>query len=198
MNEHHIGAPCAGQLQEEFRHLKAEWGWLFLYGVLLVVCGTAAFAFPVAGSLVAVTVLGISLMIGGVATIIASIWAGKWSGMLVQLLVGILYLVIGYMVTEQPLRAALALTMFVAAFCIVVGIFRSVAAMSVRYPYWGWSLLNGLVTFLLGVVIYRHFPTSGIWVLGLLVGLEMLLNGWTWIMLSLAIKKLPAETVSQP
>ncbi len=54
--------------------------------------------------------------------------------------------------------------------------------------------MNGIVTFLLGVIIYRNFPESGIWVIGLLVGLEMLFHGWTWIMLSLAIRRIPAKT----
>jgi uncharacterized membrane protein HdeD (DUF308 family) len=186
----------SGQVAQEFRHLKSEWFWLYLYGLLLVVCGASAVIFPamtVLFTFAAVVVLGVALMIAGVATIIASLWTGRWSGMLVQLLVGILYIVIGYMITDEPLKVTVALTLFVAAFCIVVGLFRTVAALTVRYPYWGWSLLNGLVTFLLGMVIYRQFPQSAIWVLGLLVGLEMLLHGWTWIALSLAIKKLPDE-----
>ncbi len=61
-------------------------------------------------------------------------------------------------------------------------------------PVLGLVLLNGIVTFLLGVIIYRNFPESGIWVIGLLVGLEMLFHGWTWIMLSLAIRRIPAKT----
>ena len=187
---------CGEQLRQEFHHLRRDWFWLFLFGILLVVCGTAAVIFPaltVLTSFAAVWCLGVTLMVAGIATIIASFWAGKWSGMLVQLLVGILYVVVGFMITEKPLQSAMAMTLFVAAFCIVAGIFRVVAALTIRYPYWGWSLLNGMITFLLGVVIYRHFPQSAIWVLGLLVGLEMLFHGWTWIMLSLAIKKIPEE-----
>ena len=85
----------------------------------------------------------------------------------------------------------MTLTAFVAAFFIVAGSFRILAAMIVRFPHWGWSLLNGIVTFLLGVIIYHHFPAGAIWVLGLLIGLEMLFHGWTWIMLSLAVRNLP-------
>jgi uncharacterized membrane protein HdeD (DUF308 family) len=196
MNSGNTNVACGCQLHREFQHIRSEWLWLFLYGILLTVCGGAAVIFPaltVLTSFATVMVLGIALMIAGIASIIASIWAGKWSGMLVQLLVGILYVVVGYMITEKPLQSAVTLTLFVAAFCIVIGIFRTVAALTIRYPYWGWSLLNGMITFLLGVIIYRQFPESAVWVLGLLVGLEMLFHGWTWIVLSLAIKKLPAE-----
>ena len=187
---------CGEQLRREFQHLRRDWWWLFLFGVLLVVCGTAAVISQPLTALLSVAVpvmLGVVLMVAGIATVIASFWVGKWSGTLVQLLVGILYLVLGFMVTDKPLQATMALTLFIAAFCIVVGIFRVVAALTIHYPYWGWSLLNGMITFLLGVIIYHHFPQSAIWVLGLLVGLEMLFHGWTWIMLSLAIKKIPAD-----
>ena len=188
---------CGEQLRQEFDHLKRDWWWLFLFGGLLVVCGSAAIIFPAMTVLLSLSVpvvLGVVLMIAGIATIIAAFWVGKWSGVLVQLLVGILYVVLGFMITDKPLQSVMAMTLFVAAFCIVAGIFRVVAALSIRFPYWGWSLLNGMVTFLLGVIIYHHFPQSAIWVLGLLVGLELLFHGWTWIMLSLAIKQIPEET----
>ncbi len=187
---------CVGQLQREFQHLKRHWIWLLAFGILLTVCGTAAVVFPaltILATFTATVVLGIVLMVAGIATIVASFWAGKWSGWLVQLLVGILYLVVGYMITEKPLQSAMALTLFVATFCIVAGVFRVIAALVLRFPYWGWSLLNGMVTFLLGVVIYRHFPEAAIWMLGLLIGLEMLFHGWTWIMLALAVRDLPEK-----
>ena len=53
--------------------------------------------------------------------------------------------------------------------------------------------MNGVVTLLAGIVIYKHFPQSALWVIGLLVGLEMLFNGWTWIMLAIGLRKLPAQ-----
>ena len=136
---------CGEQLRQEFHHLRRDWFWLFLFGILLVVCGSAAIIFPALTFLMSVAVpvvLGVALMVAGIATIIASFWVGKWSGLLVQLLVGILYVVVGFMVTDKPLQATMAMTMFVAAFCIVVGIFRVVAALTVHYPYWGWSLLE--------------------------------------------------------
>lgn len=186
---------CSEQLQREFQHLRSEWWWLLLFGILLVLCGTVAVVFPVLTSLSVMIVLGVTLMVAGIATIITSFWAGKWSGVLVHLLIGILYVMAGLLLTEKPIGAAMAMTMFMAAFFMVAGMFRMVAALTVRFPYWGLALLNGAITFLLGVIIYRHFSLSGIWVIGLLVGLEMLLNGWTWIMLALAVRRIPAKAV---
>ncbi len=63
--------------------------------------------------------------------------------------------------------------------------------MTIRYPQWGWSLLNGCVTFLLGLIIFRDFGLGAWWLIGLLVGIEMLFSGWSWVMLALAIRRIP-------
>jgi uncharacterized membrane protein HdeD (DUF308 family) len=188
------GAPGERQVDKEFAHLKSTWWCFLLLGILLMVCGTAAVVFPaltVLTSLVATAILGVVLIVAGVGTILASFWAGKWSGLLVQLLVGIFYIVAGLAIADTPVQSAAMMALFVAAFFMVVGAFRVLAAFIVRFPHWGWALLNGLLTFLVGVVIYRHFPSGALWVVGVLVGVEMLLHGWTWILLSLAIRDIP-------
>lgn len=184
------------QLAQEFKHVKSCWCCFLMLGVLLVLCGTAAIVVPpftVASSLVTVIVLGTLLMVAGLVTIVSSFWIGKWSGMMLHLLAGILYLVIGFMITERPGATALLMTMFIAATFIVLGSFRIVSSLAIRFPQWGWVTLNGIITLLLGIVIYRHFPESALWVIGLLVGIELLFNGWSWIMLSLAVRKIPNE-----
>ena len=82
----------AERLAREFQHLKSEWSWLLLYGVLLTLCGAVGIVVPALAATAAMLVLGIVLMVGGVATMILSFWAGRWTGLLVQLLVGVLYL----------------------------------------------------------------------------------------------------------
>jgi uncharacterized membrane protein HdeD (DUF308 family) len=150
--------------------------------------------FPILANVAVMVILGIALMASGIATIVAAFWAGKWGGMLLQLLVGILYVVVGLQIADTPVTSGLVMAVFLAGFFMVVGAFRVVAALAVRFPHWGWAMLNGIVTFLFGVVIYRHFPQCAFWVVGLLVGVEMLLNGWTWIMLALSIRSIPDKT----
>jgi uncharacterized membrane protein HdeD (DUF308 family) len=189
--------PPRNWVQHELEHLHGSWGWFMLLGGLLVAGGTAAVVFPVvmaATSVFATLVLGVVLMLSGVATIVASFWAGRWSGFFLQLLVGLLYLAAGFVVTERPGITLLMMTVFISVSFIVLGAFRIVSAMLVRFPQWGWALLNGVVTLLAGIVIYRHLPGDALWVIGLLIGLEMLLNGWTWIMLALALRNLPKLT----
>jgi len=180
-------------LHREFGHLRSNWWCILLLGIFLVVCGTVAVMFPILSNIAVMVVLGLALMATGIATIVTSFWAGKWSGLLLQLLVGILYVVVGLQITDAPVEAGLVTAIFLAGFFIVVGAFRTVAALTIRFPYWGWALLNGIVTFLFGVAVYRHFPQCAFWVVGLLVGVEMLLNGWTWIALALSIRRIPDE-----
>ncbi|MGA2030622.1 MAG: DUF308 domain-containing protein [Thermoguttaceae bacterium] len=187
------GAAVQVVVRHELHHLRTHWGWLLLLGLLLVLGGTIAIVFPFVASVAAVAVLAAVLMIAGVVTIIGSFWVGKWSGTLIQLLVGILYLAAGFVVSDRLLPSILLLTVFVAVSFMVMGAFRVLAALLVRFPQWGWALLNGVITFLVGLIIYRHLPIDAPWVIGLLVGLEMLFNGWTWIMLALELKNLRVE-----
>jgi uncharacterized membrane protein HdeD (DUF308 family) len=78
-------------------------------------------------------------------------------------------------------------------FLMFDGLFRIVTAISVRYPNWGWMLLNGVVSLVLGIMIWRQWPLSGLWVIGLFVGIQMIFNGWSFVMLAVAAKNLPDE-----
>ena len=115
-------------------------------------------------------------------------------------LVGILYAVVGFMVVANPAATAISLTMLIAMFLLGEGIFRIVTALSVRYPNRGWMLLQGFVSLVLGIMIWRQWPVSGLWVIGLFVGIQMLFGGWSLVMLGLTAKNLPteAEAMSVP
>lgn len=186
----------------ELGHLRKEWWWLMLLGVLLVVCGTVAIAYPPFTSVGAVMVLGVLLMISGAATIVSAFWTGKWSAFLLEVLVGILYVIAGMAIMDAPVKSTVILTLFIAAFFIVVGTFRIVSCLVLKFPQWGWGLLNGVITLLLGGVIYKRFTESplevALVVIGLLVGIELVLNGWTWIMLAMSLRRIPAEQDEAP
>lgn len=176
------------KLQHELAHLKSHWWWFTLLGGLLALCGIIAIAYPFASSVGVVVVLGTLMLIAGIAIIVSSFWTGTWSAFLVQLLIGILYSVVGLMMTEAPGKAAGALTLLVAAMFVIAGIFRMVAAITLQFPQWGWVLLNGAVALLLGIMVFKQFPESAIWLIGTLFGVDLLFNGWTWIMLSLQVR----------
>ena len=181
---------------QDMERARKHWWMFMLLGVLLVLGGIVAITYPCVSSVGAVMVLGIILIVSGVFTIIGAFWAGKWSALFLQLLVGILYVMVGMAVRDSPLESTALVTMFMAAFFIVVGAFRTIVSVIERFPQWGWALINGVVTLLAGLIIYDSFPLSALWVIGLLVGIELLFNGWTWIMLSLVIRQIPENKES--
>lgn len=189
--------PIRSLVQHELHRLHKEWWCFLLLGVTLVICGLVAMCYPLFSTASAISVLGAMLLVSGVATIISSFWTGQWSAFLLQMLVGVLYVVVGLAVIDKPFATAGVLTLFVGAFAIITGLVRVIAAMTLRFPQWGWALLNGAVTALFGVLIYRLVakdPSSILWVIGMLVGIELTLNGWTWVMLSLQLRRLGSTT----
>jgi uncharacterized membrane protein HdeD (DUF308 family) len=99
--------------------------------------------------------------------------------------------VVGMFVVKEPVESTLEFTLLIAAMFFVSGILRIISAMTLQYTGWGLVLLNGVISVLLGVMIYRQWPASGTWVIGLFVGIDMIFNGFSWIMLSLGLKSLP-------
>lgn len=190
----HETSPIVCAVRRELGHLRSHWWWLLVLGIVLVVAGTVAVVVPAATamtSLVAVVFFGVMLMAVGASIIAASFWTGRWSGFLVQLLVGIVYFVAGLTVAEMPGQSTVLITLLLATLFMIGGSFRAVAALVIRFPHWGWTLLNGVVTFVLGAAIYRHVGEASLWLIGTLVGVDILLHGWSWIMLAFAIRRLP-------
>jgi uncharacterized membrane protein HdeD (DUF308 family) len=172
----------------ELSHVRNQWWCFLLLGIALVVVGSFCIAEPLVPSLASVVALGFLLMAAGIIQVVSSFWAGKWSGMLLHMLIGVLYGVVGYMIIDAPGLSMLLLTKFIAIFLVVTGVFRIVAALFVRFQDWGWVLVNGCVTLLLGIIINRQLPEAALWVIGLFIGIEMLFNGWAWIMLAIGLR----------
>ena len=89
----------------------------------------------------------------------------------------------------SPVDSALVLTLLLAVYFMVIGIFRIVASLTMRFPNWGWVLFSGIVSFILGVLTKQQWPLSGLWIIGLFIGIDMIFSGWSYVMLSLAARK---------
>lgn len=184
--------------EQELQALRDHWKWFLALGIAMVVLGTIALGSAcIATITVAFTwMFGFFMLVSGIAVIVSSFSAGRWSGMLIHLLMGVLYSIVGFMIIDQPVNSAIQLTLIIAVFLVVSGVIRIIFALSERFTGWGWVLLNGAVTLLAGLLIYKQWPVSGLWVIGLFVGIDLILNGWAWIMLSLALRKAPAPAVA--
>ena len=150
-----------GALTSDFRQIRENWFWLLALGVFLTLVGFAAVAVPALATFKVVMVLGILMIVAGAAQIVSAFTAGKWSGVMLHLLVGVLYAVVGFLVLENPLKGAAGITLLVAVLFFVEGIFRIVVAVQHKFPSWGWALLSGAVSVLLGIIIWRQLPSPG-------------------------------------
>ena len=168
--------------------LRKAWGWLLALGIVMVLLGLFAIAAPLATTLAVGLVLGWLLIIGGVVRVADAFAAtAGWAGFLFQLLSGILYVVVGGFLVFDPLGGVLALTILLAVFLVVEGILQIVMAFRVRpQQNWGWLAASGLVTVVLGILIWSEWPSSALWVLGLMVGIQLVFTGWSLVMLALA------------
>lgn len=192
MNTESQNVLVAAAVRHELQHVRSHWCWFLVLGIAFLIGGTASIASPLLASVAAIRVLSIILMAAGIVTLVGSFWIGKWGGFLVNVLVGMLYLAGGFIVSERPLLTLVAITVYLAVSFMVMGLFRILVALTIRYPQWGWTLLNGGITFLVGLAIFRHLRQDAVWVIGLLVGLELIFSGWAWVMLALEIKRIPA------
>jgi uncharacterized membrane protein HdeD (DUF308 family) len=104
--------------------------------------------------------------------------------------------VTGFLVVANPGATAVALTLLIAMLLIFGGIFRIVVAIVIRFQNWIWLLLHGAINLLLGISIWQNWPLSGLWVIGLFVGIDMIFNGWSLVMLGFAAKSLPTTEPS--
>jgi len=168
--------------------------WFLGLGVILVLFGTIALGCTFTMTKLSVTFLGWLMILAGATQALHAFWKERgWGGFFIDALMGVLYLVVGFMVVGNPAATAITLTLLISMFLILEGLFRIFTAISVRYPNRGWLLLNGVVSLLLGLMIWRQWPLSGLWAIGLFVGIQMILNGWSLVMLSLIAKNLPDE-----
>lgn len=171
--------------------LRKKWGWFLALGILLIIGGTVALGSAFMMTVFSMIFLGWLMIGSGVVEAFHAFTCKKWSGFFIDLLTGLLYVVVGFMVVANPGASALALTLLISMFLMVGGIFRIVVSLIVRYQNWGWLLLHGVVNLLLGIAIWRQWPLSGTWVIGLFVGIDMIFNGWSLVMLGLTAKNLP-------
>ena len=179
---------------QELRPLRRNWGWFLALGVVLILLGVAAIGYPVVATLATVELFGVFLLVAAGVEFVSAVWAGRWGGFFPHLLCGLLSLFLGVLLVDRPGLGAAGYTLVLAVFFVAAGVLRIGHALSRRFSGWGWTLLSGAVTLLLGVLIWRDFPVSALWVIGTFVGIDLVFNGVSWVMLGLAARTLPAGT----
>jgi uncharacterized membrane protein HdeD (DUF308 family) len=169
--------------------LRSKSGWIVALGVVYVIAGLIALSSVVFATKVTVFVVGIMMLIAGIAEVINSFQFKSWGKFLVWLLLGLLYIVAGLVTFENPLLAAAVLTLLLGIALVVSGVMRIILAFSMRGgASWTWVVLSGVVTLLLGLIILAHWPVSSLFVLGVLLGVDLLIIGIGWIFVGFGLR----------
>jgi uncharacterized membrane protein HdeD (DUF308 family) len=173
--------------------LRGRWLLFVLLGVALIVLGFIALGSLWVAGLATALAIGVLLLLSGVAEFVGTIWTRSWSGFSLHLLCGVLATVVGLLVLQTPVDAVLALTLLLACFVMVAGIFKIAVAVSYRFAAWGWTVLSGVIDMGLGFLIVLEWPASALWVIGLYVGISLVFRGTNWIGLGLAFRARPSS-----
>ncbi|MEM8667311.1 MAG: HdeD family acid-resistance protein [Planctomycetota bacterium] len=179
-----------GLSQVGLSELKSKWGWIAGIGGLLIAAGIFAISASFITTLFSMVLMGWLMIFAGISVMINAFQCKQWGGFFLDLLMGILYTVVGFMIVGNPGATAVALTLIVAIFLLIGGLSRIVLSIMMRFPNGGLLLLHGVISLVLGISIWQNWPLSGLWVIGLFVGIEMLFTGLTLLMMGLSVKRL--------
>ena len=160
-----------------------------IMGIIMVICGVLAIASPLAAGVYVTILIGLLLAVGGIAQCFLAFQAGAFGKGLLMFVVGALTAVVGFYLFNLPLEGLESITLFLAAYFIVTGIFELISAFKIR-PAQGWNMMlfTGVITLLLGIMIWSQFPVSGIWAVGVLFGVKLILGGWSLIFIGRSVR----------
>ena len=183
-------------LPARLHEIRNSWGWVLGLGILLILCGVFCLVADVTATFLTVLGLGCFLLISGVIVLVHAFRVHTWSGFFLYMLSAILRLLTGYFLIRYPGAGAFALTLVLASFFIVTGVFRAIGAGMLKFPAWGWSLFSGIVSLVLGALLLAEMPVSSLWFVGFAIGLDMIIEGASLVGLSSAIHHLPQALVT--
>jgi len=171
--------------------LQGKWGWFVFLGLLMIAAGCFALVDTVLVTLFSVIFIGATMVVGGAVQLIHAFANRGWGNFLFGLALGILYIVAGFLIMEEPVRGSLLITLFLIAVLAVGGVVRVIVALRhTELNGWWVVLLGGLVSIGLAALLYLSFPWSGLWVLGMLIAIELLIQGFTWVIFGFALRAL--------
>ena len=166
-------------------------GALIGMGILFIVLGMIGVAGQTLFSFVTINVLGAFLVFGGVVQFAHALQSKGWKSVSIQVVLAVLYVAAGVYTWAFPIPALEAITLWLAAIFFVTGALRLISAFQHRhFREWFWLLVSSAISILMGVLIMNGYPETSLWLPGLLIAIELLLQGWSLLFLGLAARSL--------
>jgi uncharacterized membrane protein HdeD (DUF308 family) len=173
--------------------LSAHWKLFLFQGVVLIILGVLAVAVPPVATLAVDIYIGWLFLISGIVGLVAMFSAKNIPAFLWSLITAALSAAVGVLLIWKPVAGALSLTLVLAGFFVVEGIFQcvtSIAYRDVMRRSWGWMLVSGIADLALAAIIILGWPVTAAWALGLLVGINLITSGWAIVMAAIAGRSL--------
>jgi uncharacterized membrane protein HdeD (DUF308 family) len=179
--------------------LKRASGASLVLSIVLIFFGVLAITLPMATSIGVVIVIGWLVMFDGFAQLVHAFQSKGIGHIVWKLLVALLYVVVGGYLVARPALGATSLTLILGIFFFAEGVVDIVAYVSTRKSgSSSWILFDGIVTLVLGFMIWNRWPVSSTWVIGTLVGVSMIMTGTTRLMMTLAVRKAAGSLSDSP
>jgi uncharacterized membrane protein HdeD (DUF308 family) len=179
--------PTRGEIDAK---LAERWPWFVALGVLYMLLAGVGLGAIGLLSLVSVVMIAALFLVGGVGQLIHAFRCPGWRSTVLHVLGAALYVVAGAMLLAQPVFGLVTLTLVVGAIIFATGITRIVIGAQHRPGQgWTWLVLSGLIGVVLGLLILAGLPGNAIWVLGLFVAIELLMEGWSMVLMGLALRR---------
>jgi len=173
---------------------KESVGWSIALSVLMILTGVLAIMIPPVAGIAVLVVVAWLLMFSGAAHLVFAWHTRTAGGMVWELLLGILYILVGVYALLNPVAGLASLTLVLAIYLFMEAVLELILSFRLR-PLAGsnWLLIDGIITLILAVLIWRSWPSSSEWVIGTLVGISMLFSGAARLSLSLAARRVVAR-----
>jgi uncharacterized membrane protein HdeD (DUF308 family) len=169
---------------------RTRWGWFVALGIAQLVLGIIAWFDVIAFTIAGTIFIGALLVVAGAFQVVHAFMDREWGAFILHLLVGVLYMIGGFLLMDEPLEGSVVITILVAAALIIGGILRLVIAFQHRHmPGWGLLLVSGVISLLVGLMLYVTLPWSGLWVLGTLIAVELIFHGVSWVQFGLTLRR---------
>lgn len=165
------------------------WRSFLFIGIILIILGFFSLSFQFLSTFFIIDFIGVLLLIAGFAQAFHSFKTKGLGRSATWAIMGIIYMIVGIYLIIQPVAASTAVTLIFSLLLIVGGITQIIGAFNNKnFPKWGWLLLSGIITLMLGFVIILGWPEDSLWVLGMFLGIDLIFQGWAYVAIGMAIK----------
>lgn len=162
-------------------------------GIALVVLGVLAIIYESTATLASITALGVIIILAGIVQLIAMFQSRNAGHIILYLLFGALEIFVGFSLIRYPLAGTLAVTLLLSVYLLFTGIFRIIYALWTQFPQYGWAVFSGIISAILGVLLWLQWPYSALWFIGFAVGVSFIFAGIAWCGFAMRLRALPAQ-----